>query len=277
MEHHYVTLASNIKIHTLLEGNPSNPPLVLVHGWPSSSDLWRHMIPELSKHFYILVPDLPGHGKSDKPLSVSYDRDFYCRFLLDFFDAFNLKTANLAVHDLGGMAGISFAVRHPDRLAKFIVMDTSPYKDIPLLLHLSLYFLKINLLTRFFLTRWVFALVLKNGFHNKKIITPELVDRFRSPWGGTKEGVKAFANTIKIPIHQLVESTSDIKKIDIPTLILWGRNDFFFPLKIARQLHKDIKQSTLVSVEKAGHFLQEEQPQFIQEQMIDFLQKQETA
>ena len=273
MESLYLTLKNNLKIHTLIKGDKSNPPLVLIHGWPSCSLLWRHMIPELSKNFYVLAPDLPGHGKSDKPQNVKYDLNFLRGFILGFYDAVNLKTASLAAHDLGGMGGLSFAVRHPERLDKFIIMDTSPYSEWPFLLHLSIYLLKQKYLTWIFLNRFVFKQVLKNGFYNKNFITPEVIDIFRTPWINSKEGKKAFSRTIKIPPSQMVEPKDALQKIKSPTLILWGKNDFFFPFKIARQLHKDIKNSTLVGVDKAGHFLQEEQHDFIQKHMISFLSK----
>jgi len=271
MESLYLTLKNNLKIHTLIEGDKSNPSLVLVHGWPSSCYLWRHMIPKLSKHFYVLAPDLPGHGKSDKPTNAKYDLGFLRGFILDFYDELNLKTASLAVHDLGGMAGLSFAIRHPERLDKFIIMDTSPYPEWSFLLHLSIYLLKQKYLTRFFLNRFVFKQVLKNGFFNKKIITPHVLNLFRVPWISSKESRRAFYKTIEIPPSQMVEPKEALQKMKSPTMILWGENDFFFPFKIARRLHKDIKNSTLVGVDKAGHFLQEEQPEFISRQIISFL------
>ena len=267
----YVTLKNNMKIHTLIEGDQSNPPLILIHGWPSSCYLWRHMIPELSKHFYVFAPDLPGHGKSDKPYNAIYDLNFLRGFILDFYDALNLKTASLAAHDLGGMAGLSFAVKHPERLDKFIIMDTSPYAKWSFLLHLSIYLLKQKHLTWIFLNRFVFKQVLKNGFYNKKIITPRVLDLFRNPWVSSKEGRQAFSKTIEIPPSQMVEPKEALQKIESHTLILWGKNDFFFPYKIARKLHQDIKNSILVGVDKAGHFLQEEQPEFICQQIISFL------
>lgn len=271
MESQTITLKSNLKIHTLIQGDKTNPALVLLHGWPSSGLLWRNLIPELSKQFYVLAPDLPGHGKSDKPEAARYDLDLFRGFILDFFDAFDLSTAHLCIHDLGGMAGLSFAVRHPDRVNKFIVMNTSPYSDWSFALRASIFLLKQRCLTRFFLNRFVFREVLKNGFYNKQLVTPEIVEIFRAPWTGSKQDRNAFSKTLAVPPELMVEDREALKKIQLPTLILWGRKDVFFPFKIARMLHQDIKTSSLVPVEKAGHFLQEEQPEFILREMIKFL------
>lgn len=273
MESLNLTLKNNLKIHTLVKGDPSKPALVLVHGWPSSGLLWRHMIPELSKHFYVLVPDMPGHGKSDKPKNTSYDLPFLRNFILDYFDALDLKTASLAAHDLGGMAALSFAVRHPDRLEKFIIMNTSPFPEWSFRLHLTIYLLKQKNLAWFFLNPYIFKHVLKDCFYNKKMITPEVIDIFRAPWIHSKSGHRAFSKTIEIPPELMVEPEENLKKITTPTLILWGKNDVLFPLKTARRLHKLIKFSSLVGVNKAGHFLQEEQPEFVQQQLISFLKE----
>ena len=150
MESRFIRLKSNLTIHTLIAGNPVNPPLVLIHGWPSSSLLWRQIIPELSQKFYILAPDLPGYGESDKPGNLIYDLDFLCGFIRDFYDAMDLAKASLIVHDLGGMAGLSFAVRHRERLEKFVVMNTSPYSDWPPLVSFTIFLLKQSILTPIF-------------------------------------------------------------------------------------------------------------------------------
>ena len=271
MESRTITLKSNLKIHTLIRGDKTHPPLILLHGWPSSSLLWRRLIPELSKRFYVLAPDLPGHGKSDKPETIPYDLNLLRGFILDFLDALDLKKAHLCVHDLGGMAGLSFAVRYPQRIDKFIVMNTSPYSDWSLPLRASIFLLKQKLLTRLFLNRFIFREVLKNGFYNKELITPDIVDIFRAPWTESKQARNAFSSTLAVPPELMVEDREALKKINLPTLILWGRKDVFFPFKIARLLHEDIKTSSLVAVDKAGHFLQEEQPEFILREMLKFL------
>ena len=271
MECQTITLKSNLKINTLIQGDKTGPALVLLHGWPSSSLLWRHLIPELSKHFYVLAPDLPGHGKSDKPETARYDLAMFRSFILDFFDALDLKKAHLCVHDLGGMAGLSFAVRYPQRIDKFIVMNTSPYSDWSLPLRASIFLLKQKFLTRLFLNRFIFREVLKNGFYNKELITPDIVDIFRAPWTESKQARNAFSSTLAVPPELMVEDREALREINLPTLILWGRKDVFFPFKIARLLHEDIKTSSLVAVDKAGHFLQEEQPEFILREMLKFL------
>ncbi len=69
MESRYDTLENGLKIHSLVAGNKSFSPLVLLHGYPTDAFLWRNCIPNLSKQFQVYAPDLPGHGQSDIPNS----------------------------------------------------------------------------------------------------------------------------------------------------------------------------------------------------------------
>ncbi len=270
MESKFIQLNGKLT-HFLSAGNPDNPSLVLIHGWPSSGLLWRQMIPELSKKFHILVPDLPGHGKSDKPGNIDYDLDFLCGFILDFYDAMDLKRATLIVHDLGGMAGLSFAVRHRDRLEKFVVMNTSPYSDWHPLLSFTIFLLKQPILTHFFLNKTSFRQILSNGFYNKSLISSDLLNLFLTPWINSPQGRKSFSKTIAIPPARMVESPNVLRTIDTPTLILWGTKDRFFPFKYAKRLQRDIQNSKLIAIEKAGHFLQDEQPDLINKALMEFL------
>ncbi len=271
METKNIRLKSGLNIHTTTAGNLQNPPLVLLHGWPASGALWRNIIPKLSDSFYVIAPDLPGHGNSDKPLTVKYDLDFLRTFLQEFLDALNLETVHLAAHDLGGVAALSFVARHPERIHKFIIMNTSPYNDFSLRLRFSLFLLRQPVLARFLLLPFVFKQVLKTGIYNHDLITKALSDIFRAPWVKDIAGVRAFSRTIAEPLSTLVEPVDRLKSIKVPTLILWGKKDIFFPFNIARRLHQDLENSTLIGVENAAHFCQEEEPEFIARMIDEFI------
>lgn len=275
MKPQWIQLKSQLKtgmnIFYLTAGNPDNPPLVLLHGWPSSSALWDKIIPGLSRDFYVLAPDLPGHGQSDKPEDQIYDLNFLRTFILDFYDALDLDRASLAAHDLGGMAALSFAVRHQDRLDKFIIMNTSPFSNWHWALSLTISLLKQPWLTRFFLLPWVFKLVLGSGFFNSKLLTPELVKKFQGPWVADKLGKTAFSRTIAVPPELMTESPESLATINCPTLILWGKKDRFFPYGLAKKLNGILPNAQRVGIDNAGHFLQEEQPQIITQTIQNFL------
>jgi haloalkane dehalogenase len=93
---HHVTV-NNLRIHYTEAG--SGPPVLLIHGFPTSSHLWRNVIPELAKTHRAIAIDLPGYGLSDKPLDVTYDFAFF------------------------------WAVRHPERVKQLVILNTLVYPE----------------------------------------------------------------------------------------------------------------------------------------------------
>lgn len=270
MQSNIIALKNGNQIHFYSAGIKNNMPLILLHGWPTNALLWRHIVPELSKYFYVLCPDLPGHGASSG-LNGAYDKDALGHFVFTFYQTLGLKKAHLACHDLGGVAGFSFAVKHPDLIDKLIVMNTTAYADWHWKLKLSIFLLKQPFLARFYLFPLIFKQIFKTGIANHDIITDELIEKYRAPWSVSKETKAAFSKTIEPPPEQLVLSREQLNGIKLPTLLLWGTKDKYFPFKTARRLQSDIPGSKLVKVKKASHFLQEEQPEFIWKQILAFL------
>lgn len=271
MKEEKIKLASGLTINTYTKENPKKHPVVFLHGWPASALLWRNIIPVTAGDFHVLAPDLPGYGKSDKPMDIEYSLDFYTNFLIEFLDSRQLDRIHLVAHDIGGMAALNFTARFPERVNRFIIMNTSPYADASLRLKLSLFALRQPWLTPIFLNPFVFRQVLQTGVYRRKRIDALLVDLFRTPWIQNPNTRKVFAKTIERPLDKMVIPEKKIKSIKHPTLILWGKKDIFFPFNIARRLHQDLEKSTLIGVENAAHFCQEEEPSFIARMIRKFL------
>lgn len=105
------------------EESGSGTPLVLLHGNPTSSHLWRHVIPRIGGPFRILAPDLIGMGRSGKP-DIPYRFDDHARYLDAWFDALGLERAVLAGTDWGGALAFDLAARRPDRVLGVAFMET---------------------------------------------------------------------------------------------------------------------------------------------------------
>lgn len=127
-ESNFVTLGSGIKMHYLDEGS-GGIPLVLVHGLPTSSYLWRKMIPTLSRNNRVIAIDLPNFGKSDKTGNTPCTGD-YAQYLNEFLIALGIEKVRLVNHDMGGFVGGLFAAQHPekvDAIAMFEVVFSGPF------------------------------------------------------------------------------------------------------------------------------------------------------
>jgi haloalkane dehalogenase len=101
-------------------------PVVFVHGEPTWSFLWRRVIPPVrDAGFRCIAPDLPGFGRSDKPIDISwYSYDRHAESVLALVDDLDLRDATVVVHDWGGPIGLRVAVERPDRVARIVVLDT---------------------------------------------------------------------------------------------------------------------------------------------------------
>ena len=102
------------------------PPVVFIHGEPTWSFLWRNVMrPIRDAGYRCIAPDLPGFGRSDKPIDVAwYTYDRHTQSMARLFVELNLRDATIVVHDWGGPIGLRVAVEHPERIARMVVLDT---------------------------------------------------------------------------------------------------------------------------------------------------------
>jgi len=272
MESQFIRLGTGLRLHLIIAGDDIHPPLVLLHGYPGSNYLWRNLIPRFAEVFRVYAPDLPGHGESDKPLDISYDLNFLVGFLADLFDTLCLDQANLVAHDLGAMAALGFVSRHHERIARLVIMNTAPYADWPKLLSVFIKRARRPAFARLFLSPWVFKWILKSYLvHQPHVVTSEIAAFYRAPWVDTMAGRKSFSHVIAPQPETLVESPENLRKIETPTLILWGKKDRILPVRYGYRLHRDLPNSQLITVPNCGHFLQEEEPELVTTHILSFL------
>jgi len=102
------------------------PAVVMLHGEPTWSFLWRKVLPPVRDAGYrVILPDLVGFGRSDKPTDRSwYSYDRVVEYAATLFEDLDLRDTTLVVHDWGGSIGMRIAVEHPERVARFVLMDT---------------------------------------------------------------------------------------------------------------------------------------------------------
>src|SRR5690349_18397922 len=105
------------------------PAVLLVHGWPTSSYLWRNVIPIVAGHRRVVALDLPGFGASDKPIDVRYTFDFFDEAIDGIADGLGLGRVIPVGHDLGGPIALRWALNHPGRTAGLVLLNTLVYPE----------------------------------------------------------------------------------------------------------------------------------------------------
>src|SRR3954466_6795415 len=105
------------------------PAVLLLHGWPTSSYLWRKIMPPIAQANRVIALDLPGFGGSDKPPEVRYDFGFFEGALDGFLAALGVDEVAIAVHDLGGPIGVHWALSRRERVTKLALLNTLVYPE----------------------------------------------------------------------------------------------------------------------------------------------------
>ena len=126
----------DLRVH-LLEGGqrrPDREPVVLLHGFPQTSHMWRHQLPALAEDHAVIAPDTRGYGGTDKP-RVRVTRDLLARDVIDLLDALDIRRARLVGHDWGGVIAAAAALRYPERISRLALLDTLVSVWIPWGIH----------------------------------------------------------------------------------------------------------------------------------------------
>jgi pimeloyl-ACP methyl ester carboxylesterase len=247
-------------------------PIVFVHGWPTCSYMWRHQVPVLAERFRVYALDLPGFGDSDKPTDVSYTLAFYAGILDGFLKTMDIEQVSLVGHDLGGPIMLLWAVRHLERLARLVIMDTMPYPDLPLMLRLMLPAARLPGVGRAMVSRRGLRFALQLGTVGKEVVTDELVLAYYRPFSENLDARRVLLRILtELEPGEMVEIENNLGRITAPTLILWGEKDPSAPLSIARRLQADIDGSLLKTIPNCGHFLTEDRPEEVNRSLLEFL------
>ncbi|MEP3968084.1 MAG: alpha/beta hydrolase [Nonlabens sp.] len=261
-------------------GNPKNPTIVLLHGFPSSSHQYRKVLATLSDEYHLIAPDYPGFGNSDFPTSEEYDYTFdNLALTIDrFLEKKGLNEYAIMVQDYGAPVGFRIATAHPERITAIINQngnayeeglgdawqpirelwaDRNPTTENALLPVFSLDGLK-----------WQYT----HGTRNPETVNPDTwnLDYLRlSRPNAHKVNIDLFydyQNNIKLyPKWQQY-----LREFQPPLLLVWGKNDAFFPESGATAFKKDVKNIDY-NVYDTGHFALEEDGDAIIKKMRLFM------
>jgi pimeloyl-ACP methyl ester carboxylesterase len=257
-EHSKFLDIAGARAHVRDQGNPDGIPIVLIHGSLESLQVWDGWVAALGDRFRLISVDLPGHGLTGSWPRDEYTIEAYTDFIEVLADELRLDRFVLAGHSMGGAVAWSFAATRPDRVAYLVLVDSSGYpRDgeaprslrlarTPLLGDLGIYF-KPEFLTR---------RALLEAYADPAMVTPEMLTRYadlqRFP------GNRA-ATLDRLRTQEPLDPTP-LKRLAVPTLILWGVQDRWVPAADAFRFQDDIKGARLALFEKAGHNPMEEEP-----------------
>lgn len=266
----WFTLPDGLRMHHLDEGH--GDALVMVHGNPTWSFYWRHLVTALSADHRIIVPDHIGCGLSDKPGDDRYPYVLERRVedLTALLDHLGLtRNITLVAHDWGGMIALTYAVRHPERVARIVLMNTAGF-GLPAGSPLP-WQLKLARTTRLsdVLIRGANAFV-RGAARTCTVrpgrMTPILRAAYAAPYDSWEHriAVQRFVEDIPLePGHPSWDVLEEVgKKLALlrgkPALLFWGERDFVFTPAFLAEWRRRWPEAEVMSFPDAGHYVLED-------------------
>ncbi|MFZ1548593.1 MAG: alpha/beta hydrolase [Candidatus Nitrotoga sp.] len=265
------------------EAGPVNAPtILLLHGFPTSSHMFRNLIPALAGRFHLVAPDYPGFGNSAQPSMDKFDYTFdrMAKLMASFLVKLNIKKYSVYLMDYGAPIGFRLASQHSDQIEALIVQNGNAYTEglrdfwnpirtywkdpsaenaKPLAGFISLEGVK-----------WQYT----HGVRNAQTISPDNwnVDLHHLTREGNPSIQLAMFYDYQNNVPYYPEWQAYFRKYQPPTLIVWGKNDYIFPAEGAQPYKRDLTNLEFHLLD-TGHFALEEDGQLIAELIRNFYQK----
>ena len=265
------------------EAGPQDAPtILLLHGYPTSSHMFRNLIRDLSEKYHVLAPDYPGYGRSDQPpmSEFQYTFDNMSMVIEGFLKAKNVDKFSIYLMDYGAPIGFRIAAKHPKRIESLIIQNGCAYEEglkefwDPIKKYWKEYTLENGKALEGFHTidglKWQYT----HGVQNVDAISPDnwQVDLQHLSRPENNDIQLAMFYDYRTNVTKYPEWQAYFREHQPPTLIVWGKNDHIFPPDGAHPYKKDLK-SVEIHLLDTGHFALEEKGSKIAELILGFMEK----
>lgn len=234
---------NDLKIY-YLDNKLGTTPILFIHGWLGNCLEWIYQFCYFNSKIHIVLIDLPGFGKSDKP-KINYSIDFFVNLIVDFLNLNNYNQVILVGHSLGGMIAQSITTQHPKLVKKLILISTTGSAPQSMRDKLNLLFVRM---------------IFKMGY---KRFLKNILKRILSTKEESREFYKLYNNALSLPKSVVLNSfknmtskfrtSKNIVGISQPTLILYGNEDKIISTSMITKLGDLIPQSEVVIIKESSH------------------------
>lgn len=265
--HHRTVTIDGLRIFYREAGPATAPAILLLHGFPSSSHMFRELIPRLADRYRVVAPDYPGFGQSSMPSVTEFDYTFdrMAQILERFTEATGLTRYSLYVQDYGAPIGFRLATAHPDRVDALIIQNGNAYDEglrefwKPLKEYWGDPTAERQEVLRGFLTgestKWQYL----HGVRDTTRVSPDswTMDQGLLDRPGNQEIQLAMFYDYRTNVRLYPRWQAYLREHQPPTLIVWGKNDQIFPPEGAHPYRRDLETVELHLLD-TGHFALEE-------------------
>lgn len=281
------------KIFLREKGNGS--PVVLLHGFPQTGDVWTPVADKLAGRNRIIIPDLPGFGKSDAAPSASA-RDV-ATLLVRALEANGIDKFVVVGHDFGGSIAFQMALAYPERIEKLVVVN-APFRHLNLLRGAHMLLFNVPIIPEVLLTvagKQLVPLMVRLASSRRDMLEPEQLKRYAESMSDMRHARDALAyyrTTTRAAVKKMLppilagllggrgqgserdpDADATPRKIEVPTLLVWGMRDPVLPPSLIPTIRRDVENLEVVKLRDVGHFVPDEAPDELAHAIDKFLQK----
>ncbi|MEL6976020.1 MAG: alpha/beta hydrolase [Bacteroidota bacterium] len=267
-------IIDSINIHAVVGG--TGEPLLLLHGAPESHVMWRDLAPKLAKNFTVIVPDLRGYGRSDKPRNGDYSKRRMAKDQVELMKGLGYDSFLIASHDRGSHVARRLAKDYPKAAKKMVIMDVVPATYV--WEHMN-----TNVAKRF----WAWTFWSQPYPLPENLMGPQAGAFAKTAAGDDEEAGNDYAatNGTEDAFHAMCEdyrasagidmehdkADADVK-ITVPTLVIWGKQSNTGGFDYPTIWKNEVNEVSFLELD-SGHFIVEEKPEEVFEATLSFLIK----
>lgn len=251
------------------EGPKDGPPVLFIHGIPTSGYMWRQIIIPLSKKWRCIAPDLLGLGDSWGPEDADLSLAGQAKRIIRLVESLELNSVVVVGHDIGGVVAQIMAVRHNRFVQGFVLLNSACYDNWPIRIIRNMRALSRNpILYSVMCKTGAFEALAHSqygyrvGVRHPGSISRRQIDEYIRPFILSETAQKMFRRLLlSLSPMESREVAHEFHRLSTHALLIWALDDPFFPLVWGERLATDIPNTTLKTISDCGHFVPEERPQ----------------
>jgi epoxide hydrolase 4 len=273
---------NGIRLHTVMAGPKSGPPVVLLHGFPEDWRCWIRQIPALiAAGCRVIVPDQRGYNLSDKPKGIAaYSVDQLVKDIIGLIQELDYEKVNLVGHDWGAFVAWMLAIKNPEMLHRLGIINVPHPSVMKRFLSRDFEQMRRSLYALFFQLPWLPETILRTGnwrvaasalrrSGKPNAFTDEDIEKYEEAWsqpGAMTAMLNWYRAAVRYP-HQITNGM----KITVPALILWGVNDIALSRRMARPSLDYCDDGNLIFFPDATHWVQREEADEVNRRLLEFI------
>jgi len=243
-------------------------PVLLIHGFPTSSHLWRREAWLLAQRMRVIVPDLLGYGESDKPVGADLSEQAQAGYVSELLSALGMEEVAVVGHEVGGAIGQLLALSGPIEVRTLVLLDSACWDAWPTEVVRRIQAMDPEEATAPSVEELVRDTLAKAMAHQDRLGEEDLA-AYLDPWRGDPSAL--FRAARGLTGKGLAGNEIELGDRDLPTLIIWGEEDPYLPSDLGERLGEAIPGSTVALLPGCSHFVNEDAPQVVGPLVYEYL------